>query len=113
MNSANELIQRPRYKQSKAELKYFPDGIFSVKNGNGWHPEREACYGKGDISDFDITVGSDFHRGRFGFFLLRKVVHRTELGKPVQLLSGSSVVMRSNAMRVEDSSKSESSSVCN
>lgn len=61
----------------------------------------------GGISDFDIIVGSDFHRGFYRFFLLREMVHCAELGKPVSLLSGGSVVMRSNAMRVEDSSKSE------
>lgn len=39
------------------------------------------------------------------------MVHCAELGKPVSLLSGGSVVMQSNAMRVEDSSKSKSPSV--
>lgn len=47
----------------------------------------------------------------FRFFLLREMVHCAELGKPVSLLSGGFVVMRSNAMRVEDSSKSKSPSV--
>lgn len=73
-------------------------------------PGRKPVEG-GGIFDFDITVGSDFHRGFFRFFLLREMVHCAELGKPVSLLSGGSVVMWSNAMRVEDSSKSKSPSV--
>ena len=39
------------------------------------------------------------------------MVHCAELGKPVSLPLGGSVVMRSNAMRVEDSSKSKEPSV--
>jgi hypothetical protein len=63
------------------------------------------------IYDFDIIVGLDFHRGFFRFFLLREMVHCAELGKPVSLPLGGSVVMRSNAMRVEDSSKSKEPSI--
>ncbi len=65
----------------------------------------------GGIYDFDIIVGSDFHRGFSRFLLLREMVHCAELGKPVSLPSGGSAVMRSNAMRVEDSPKSKKPSV--
>lgn len=75
-------------------------------------PSRKPAVEGGGISDFDIIVGSDFHRGFSRFFLLREMVlHCAELGKPASLLPGGSVVMRSNAMRVEDSSKSKNPSV--
>ncbi|CAM6096939.1 unnamed protein product [Calypogeia fissa] len=70
-------------------------------------PSRKPAVEGGGISDFDIIVGSDFHRGFSRFFLLREMVHCAELGKPASLLSGGSVVMRSNAMWVGDSSESK------
>lgn len=74
-------------------------------------PSRKPAVEGGGIYDFDIIVGSDFHRGFSRFFLLREMVHCAELGKPVSLPLGGSVVMRSNAMRVEDSPKSKKPSV--
>lgn len=74
-------------------------------------PSRKPAVEGGGIYDFDIIVGSDFHRGFSRFLLLREMVHCAELGKPVSLPSGGSAVMRSNAMRVGDSPKSRKPSV--
>lgn len=65
MNSSNELIQRPRNKQFKAEPKELLDEIRLKIEMVGIPTSGEPAVEGGGISDFDITVGSDFHRGFF------------------------------------------------